>query len=577
VSSSASWTTSNAIAATVNTTGLVTGAASGTTTVSATYEGQSGNSVIGVGQNVPTWHNDNNRSGLNSGEGILTPQNVNTQGFGKLYSYLVDGYIYGQPLLVSDLTINGAMHNVVFVATENDSVYAFDADNYGSGAPLWQVSLLQSGETPLTGAAIQPVLGVTSTPAIDLLSNTMYVVSTQTSSTSGGTYRLHALDLTTGAEKFGGPVLINASVPGTNNSSINGIVYLTTSCVQRASLLLANGSLFIGFGSCQSGWLLAYDALTLTQTGVFNMSPNLNGEGKYMGAGGVWMGGGGPVADTAGNIYVTTGNGPFDGLTAFGESVMKFSPTLTLLDYFTPFDWNFMDCDDEDLASGGLLLIPGTTEALAGGKKGMMYLVNTTNLGKEEPGDAGATQTLYFESDLVPPYSSTCTDSGGNMLTADINSYQIFGTSAYYNGSVYLGITPSVTTVPGPVRQFAYNGMLTPGSYTPQNIQPWTYGSTPFISSAGTSSGIVWIIDHGIPIQDPFNSVPASAVLRAYDATNMTTELYDSSQNAADTPGFGIKFSSPMVANGKAFIGTAHDPVTQTNPQGELDIYGLKP
>jgi len=239
-----------------------------------------------------TWQFDNERSGLNAQETALTPQTVTPQTFGKLFSYPVDGYVYAQPLLVSGLTINGGTHDVVFVATENDSIYAFDADTYGTGTPLWQVSLLQTGQSAIPNGPIQPVEGVTSTPVIDATSNMMYVVSMQTPADGGNdTFELHALSITTGAEQSGSPVQITASVPGTNQDSVNGIVTLTTSCLQRASLLLANGSLFIGFGSCHSGWLLAYGEKTLTQTGVFNMSPNLNGEGAYGGAGGVWMGG----------------------------------------------------------------------------------------------------------------------------------------------------------------------------------------------------------------------------------------------------------------------------------------------
>lgn len=362
---------------------------------------------------------------------------------------------------------------------------------------------------------------------------------------------------------------IQASVAGTNATT------LTTACLQRAALLVVNGSVFIGFGSCHSGWLLAYDEQTLAQTGVFNSSPNLAGEGPYASAGGVWMGGGGPVADTLGNIYDTTGNGPYDGLTAFGDSVLKFSPTLQLLDNFTPDDYAYMNCQDADLAAGGLLLIPGTTEALAGGKTGKLYLVNTTNLGGEQANDAGATQTLWFEDDLSAPYPASCTDSSGTHTT-DINSYEIFGTAAYFNGSVYLGITPTAVGVPAGIRQFAYSGLLTQGAYTSNSIDEGSYGTTPFISANGTANGIVWMIDHGQPLQDPNGQ--STATLRAYDAANLTGgELYDSGQNPADVPGYGIKFTSPMVANGKVYIGTGHDDVTVPNPQGEVDVYGLKP
>ena len=572
VTSSATWTTSNGTAATVNA-GTITAIASGTATLTAASGGMSGSATITVGANVATWHNDNQRSGLNAAEGILTPQNVTSATFGKLFSYTVDGYIYGQPLLVSNLTVNGALHNVVFVATETDNVYAFDASNFTSNAPLWQVSLLQPGESLITNASIQPSIGVTSTPAIDLTTNTMYVVSTQTSPATSGTFRLHALDITTGQEKFGGPVPVQAQVPGTNSDSINGIVYLTTSCIQRPALLLANGSLFIGFGSCHSGWLLSYSAQTLTQTGVFNASPNLNGEGSFGGAGGVWMGGGGPVADDLGNIYITTGNGPYDGKTAFGDSILKFDSTLHLLDHFTPYDYQYMDCSDKDLAAGGLLLIPGSTEVLAGGKSGKLYLANTAGLGGMQANDAGATQTLWFESDLIPPYSTSCTDSSGTWTT-DVNSYEIFATSAYFNGSVYLGVTPTAAGVPAPLRQFPYSGTLAQGATTSQSILSGSYGTTPAISAAGTASGVVWMIDHGQPIQS--SGTASSAILRAFDPSNLALEIYDSSQNSADTPGYGIKFSAPMVGDGEVFIATGHDLVTATDPQGELDIYGLK-
>lgn len=529
-----------------------------------------------LGPSVTTWQFDNERSGLNAQETALTPQTVTPQTFGKLFSYPVDGYVYAQPLLVSGLTINGGTHDVVFVATENDSIYAFDADTYGTGTPLWQVSLLQTGQSAIPNGPIQPVEGVTSTPVIDATSNMMYVVSMQTPADGGNdTFELHALSITTGAEQSGSPVQITASVQGTNQDSVNGIVTLTTSCLQRASLLLANGSLFIGFGSCHSGWLLAYDEKTLTQTGVFNMSPNLNGEGAYGGAGGVWMGGAGPAADSSGNIYVTTGNGPYDGQTAFGDSIMKFNTQLQLLDHFTPYVWAYMDCNDADLASGGLLLIPGTTEALAGGKTGKLYLVNTTDLGGMQDNDTGATQTLWFEPDLSPPYSATCTATGGGTVSgsAEINSYEIFGTAAYFNGTVYLGVTPTVASVPGPLRAFTYNGQLTAGPYASDNILPSSYGSTPFISANGTSGGVAWMIDHGQPIQGAGNST--TAILRAYDAGTLT-EIYNSNDNAGDAPGYGIKFTSPIVANGKVYVGTGQDPLGGPNPQGELDVYGLK-
>jgi hypothetical protein len=580
VTSTATWTSANTAVATVSTDGLVTGVAAGSTTITAALNGVSGTGPLAVtvasasGVNISTWHVDNNRSGLNANEQTLSPAKVTPSTFGKLFSYLVDGYVYGEPLLMSNITVNGSAHNVLYAATEHDSVYAFDADNYGNGTPLWQVSLLNSGETPLTAGAIQPYQGVTSTPVIDPSSNTIYVVSAQTSTANGSTFRLNALDITTGAQKPGSPVTIQASVPGTNSAAVNGITSLTTSCVQRAALLLANGTVYIGFGGCHSGWLLAYDEQKLTQTGVFNVSPNLNGEGTYASAGGIWMGSGGPVADSAGNVYVATGNGPWDGQTAWSDSVLKFNSKLQLLDYFTPSDYAYMNCNDADLAAGGLLLIPGTTQALAGGKTGKLFLINTANLGHEQAEDTGATQTLWFESDLVTPYATSCTDSAGTHPDT-VNSYENFGTAAYFNGAVYLGVTPTGANVPAGVRQFLYSGTLTPSTNTTPSIQESSYGTTPFISADGTANGILWMIDHGLPLQNN-HATPTDATLRAYDINNLTNEIYNSGTNSADAPGLGIKFTSPIVANGKVYISTGHDQVTSTNPQGELDVYGLK-
>ncbi len=588
VSSTASWTDVPASVATTSSSGLTTGVTVGSTIVAASLSGVSGNAsltvtaTVGGGANVVMWHFDAQRTGLNPNEVSLSPASVTPQTFGKLFSYLLDGYEYAQPLLVSNLTINGSIHNVVFAATEKDSVYAFDADSYGNGTPLWQVSLLKSGETPMTDGPIQPYQGITSTPVIDTTSNTMYVVSAQTlTSTGASTVRLNALDITTGKQKFGGPGTIQASVPGTNSTSINGVVYLDTSCVQRAALLLANSTVYIGFGNCHSGWLLAYGAQSLAQTGVFNAGPNVNGEGAYPGAGAIWMGGGGPVADDSGNIYITTGDGPWDGLTAWGDSVLKFSNNglLQMLDYFTADDYHYMNCNDADLAAGGLLLIPGSTQALAGGKTGKLYLVNTANLGKEQANDAGATQTVPgLLSDLgFNPYSSSCTDSQGTW-TADVNSYEIFATASYFNGSVYIGLTPTAAVIPVGIVQFQYSGTLTPGLMSAPAIQVGSNGTTAFISANGTANGVLWIIDHGQPIQNqnPNGAAPTIATLRAYDAENLTSELYNSGTNSGDAPGYGIKFTSPIVANGKVYIGTAHDLASVLNPRGELDVYGSK-
>ena len=575
VTSSVTWTSSDTSVVTINASGLAMGVASGSATITATLNSTSGTASVTVTTagpasttNIPTWHVNNSRTGLNSNETALTPSTVNASKFGKLWSYVVDGYVYGEPLVISNLTINGATHNVVFAATEADSVYAFDLDS-SSQTPLWKTSLLQSGETPLPSGVIQPYAGVTSTPVIDTSTNTMYLVSVQKGS-SGGTFRLNALDITTGNPKQAA-VTITASVPGTATGG--STVTLTTGCMQRAALLLANGNVYIGVGGCPTGWLLAYNASTLAQVAVWNASPNQGGEGKYASAGGVWMGSGGPVADSSGNIYVTTGNGPWNGSTSLSDSVVKFDASLHVLDYFTPQDWAYLFCDDTDLAAGGLMMIPGTSQLVAGGKAGKIFVVNSDNLGHEQANDAGATQSLWFESDLSAPYSATCTDATGSHTTM-INSYEIFGTSAWYNGSAYLGIIPTASSTPAPIRQFAWDGSkLTPGAYSSPNATTTSLGTTPFISSNGNSNGIVWMINQGVPLQ---KGTPTNATLYAYDATNFPNQLYNSNQSSGDTPGYGIKFTSPVVANGKVFISTAMDPVSATNPRGEIDVYGLK-
>jgi hypothetical protein len=518
--------------------------------------------------NIPTWHMDNGRSGLNSNETQLTPANVNASGFGKLFSYRLDGYAYAQPLYLSNLRINGASHNVVFVATEMASVYAFDADNFGDGAPLWKTSLLQAGDIPQPGGNPKPAQGLTSTPVIDIGSNVMYLVSAQKSSSGVFSFRLHALDIITGQERSGSPVTIHASVPGTNSEAVNGTITLNNSCLQRAALLLSRGTLYIGFSACPTGWLLSYDAASLTQIAARNMSPNVDGYGQFGGAGGIWMGGGGPAADDQGNVYLSTGNGFYDAGPEWGDSILKVDSQLNVNDHFTPFDWSFLQCRDLDVSAGGIMLVPGQSQLVAGGKAGKMYLITLANMGQVQANDAGAAQTLFFSPGAT---SQTCVTNKGETVTGDKGTTSFYGTAAWFNGSLFVGNDP------GPVKQFTLNsGHLTAGASTAESISPFSYGTTPFVSSNGTSAGIVWVLDHGQPIQDPIASAPAPAILRAYDATNIKHLLYSSAQNQADTPGFGIKFTEPIVANGKVFFATAHDPLSVASPQGELDVYGLK-
>ena len=590
VTATADWGVANTAVATIDGSGLATSNAAGSTTVTASLNGVTGSAPItvtiapGTAVSVPTWHFDTYRSGLNAGEQSLSTDNVTSSTFGKLFSYLVEGYAYAQPLLVSGVTINGNMHNVLYVATEANNVYAFDADNYGSGAPLWQVSLNQTGETAPSSTNIEPTQGVTSTPVIDLSTNTMYLVSKHAAG-SNHFFRLSALDITTGKQLLGGPVTISASVAATNSAAVDGVQTLTTSCTQRSALLEAYGNIYFGFGSCHTGWLLAYSATTLKQTGVFNASTILNGEGEYASAGGVWMGGGGPASDGDGYVYITTGNGPWDGQTAWSDSILKLDPTtLAVADYFTPQYYQYMDCQDNDMASGGLLLIPGTspTQALAGAKSAWLYLVNTANLGQENTGDTGALDTLMFESDLgtqypnAAPFSKSCIDVNNDKWTIQASNYEVYGTSAYFNGSVYLGITAEDPSIPAGLRQFTLEGnTLVPNTYTGYATEQEIRGTTPFISANGTSDGVVWMIDQGEPIQSPLFNAKLFATLRAFDPDNLANELYDSNMNPADVPGYGIKFTSPVVANGKVYISTGKDLPTATTPRGQIDVYGL--
>ena len=600
VSATAAWSVANTAVATIDSNGLATAVAVGSTKATAMLNGVSASAAITVtapgstGVNIPTWHGDTLRSGLNDNEQSLTTANVNSQTFGKLFTYSVNGYAYAQPLLMSGVTINGAVHNVLYVATETNDVYAFDADNSGAGGGLlWHKSLNQSGETPDnvgSTSSIYPTIGITGTPVIDPATNIMYVVSKHTPSKGATFFRLSALDITTGNQALGGPVVISASIPTTETSEFpTGFQTLTTSCIQRTALLEAYGNIYFGFGSCHSGWMLAYDAQTLLQTGIFNSSPNLDGEGTWASAGGVWMGGGGPASNGDGYVYMTTGNGPWDGQTAFSDSILQFVPptlssssptTMQPASYFTPQDYQYMDCSDGDLASGGLLLIPNSNMALAGAKTARMYLVNTANLGGMQANDTGAFDTLLFESDLSPSFSKTCTDTTSSFGTLShkiqASSYEIYSTAAYFNGSVYQGITAEAANIPAGLRQFTLSGnTLTPSTYTAYGNDQQIRGTTPFISANGNSDGVVWMLDQNEPLGASGYS-PGIAVLRAFDPNNLgAPELYDSNMNSSDAPGYGIKFTSPIVANGKVYIATGTTLETATSQTGEIDVYGL--
>jgi hypothetical protein len=548
-------------------------AAAGTHTIAATSTAdttKSASATIAVTDlsGVATYHNNLARDGTNLQEYALTTSTVNTATFGKLFSCPVDGAAYTQPLWVPSMNIGGQVRNALFVATQHDSAYAFDADA-NPCSQLWHANLLDAahggtaGEIPVptadvgSGAQdIQPEIGVTGTPVIDQTSGTLYVVSK--SEGPAGTFhqRLHALDLATGNEKFAGPIDITASVPGTGDGSVGGVLtFDLRNENQRGALTLVNGTVYIVWASHEDhdpyhGWLIGYNATTLAQVAVFNADPN----GSRVG---IWMAGGAPAVDGSGNLYLSSGNGTFDGNSStapnddFGDTVMKVgtSSGLILNDWFTPFNQAFLNANDSDLGSGGVVLLPDQTSGPAhllvtGGKEGRLYLLNRDAMGH---------------------YCATCTSTDTNAVESFLAPV-IFGTPAFWQNKLYVGGENDN------IRLFTFDPTNTsPLSTTASSQSPTSFpfpGLTPSLSAQGASGGVLWAIDssqYGVP--SAFGSGPA--VLHAYDATNLANELWNSSQAASnrDTAGNAVKFTVPTVANGKVYIGT----------RTEIDVYGLLP
>ena len=562
-------TSSNTAAAQVPASVVIPAAASSATfTITTSSVSSSTNSVISASYNsstqtttltvaqaassaaVLTYHNDNLRTGQNVNETILTTTNVNSSKFGKLFSLPVDGPIFAQPLYMPGVTVGTQVHNLVFVATEHNSVYAWDADT-ASATPVWTVSFNNpaAGVTaiPCAEAAsgrgncstITPEFGITSTPVIDSSTGTLYVVAS-TKEVSGGTtsyvYRLHALSVTTGQEKFGGPVALQATS--------GSVTFIPIQHLQRPGLLLVNGVVYIGFGSHGDispwyGWLLGYSASTLKQVLAFNASPNA-------GDSGIWQSGAGPASDATGNIYLNTGNGGFDVNTGgidYGDSIVKLNSSGTVLDYFTPYNQATLDATDADLGASGLVLLPDQAGTYAhvlvsASKQGVIYSVNRDGMGKYNAASNQNIQSL-----------------------AGLSSSGLFGSPAYWNGNVYFAAWNDY------LRAFqVINGTLALTSHSSVTLA--FPGATPSVSSNGTNNGIVWIIQENVPNDTVINN-PPTAVLRAYDATNLATELYDSTQATGnrDAAGGAVKFAVPTVANGKVYVGNSN----------QVTVYGLLP
>lgn len=506
---------------------------------------------------VTTYHNDVLRTGLNSRETRLKPANVNKASFGKLFTQPVDGQVYGQPLYVPQLSIAGGIHNVVFICTEHDSVYAFDADAFQK--PLWHVTFLDAGAGVATVSTedaggckqISPEIGITDTPVIDLSTNTIYMVA-MTKQVSGGSARffqeLHALDLSTGAEKFGGPCTIQALVPGRGDGGAEDVLNPRSYKV-RCGLALVNGVVYTAFTShCDfndwgnyHGWIIGYNALAVTQqVGVFNVTPD-GSEGS------IWSSGDAPSVDEKGNLYAETSNGTFDadkGGRDFGDSFLRIAgsgtPQLTVADYFTPANQADLSDNDQDVGSAGQILLPDSygnpahPHLVTGADKtGEVYLLDRENLGGYRKGRGGSNAVIQ-EFHAATKLNSQC-----------------FTTPACFNGFIYWSMVADGIKA----YRLAHGRYQTrPSSRTSEKfVFP---GCVPSLSSNGNRNGILWAIQPGKP-----------AVLRAYDATNLGHELYNSAQDAGrDTTGSpNNKFTPPTVVNGKVYVPTSDS----------LVVYGL--
>ncbi|HEV2379545.1 MAG TPA: choice-of-anchor D domain-containing protein [Terriglobia bacterium] len=504
--------------------------------------------VVTNNPGVFTWDNDSAHTGQNLNEIVLATGNVNSKQFGKLFTLAVDGQVYAQPLYVQGVSIPGqGTHNVLYVATENDSVYAFDADGLVTTL-LWQVSFINPPTITIFPSSavnctnIGSQVGITGTPVIDPVQGVLYVVA---ATDENGTFyqRLHALDITTGAERFGGPVPISASVVGKGSGSVGGMVAFNPVMEdQRPGLSLVNGVVYLAWASyCDDtpfhGWLMGYNSSTLQQVAVWLSTPNGND-------GGMWQGGASPAVDASGNLYLMTGNGTFDASTGgldYGDTIAKFSTAsgLTVTDYFTPYDQQTDKQEDRDVGSGGALLIPDQpapyTHLLVGaGKEGTVYLVNRDDMGGYNPSN---------NSQIV------------QWLTGQVTA--VYSTPAFWLNNIYYAGTTDY------LKQFQlYNDLLSSAAIEKSSAKVGYPGATPAISANSATGGIVWILNDG-----GFQKSTA-AILYAYDAANVSRLLYNSGQNATrDQAGPAVKFNPPTVVNGKVYVGT----------NGEVDVYGLLP
>ncbi len=510
---------------------------------------------------VPAWRYGDGAAGANTHETTLTPANVNASTFGKLFSVAVDGYVYGQPLYMAGIKmVDGQLHNVVFVATEHDSVYAFDADSNGgaNALPIWQASMITTAHGAAAGATTVPKgdvasndiineVGITSTPVIDPVAQTLFVVA-KSKENGGYVQRLHALNMITGTEQPGSPVVITATVTGKGNGSSGGKLALSPLWQnQRTALSFFNGHVYVAFGAHSDngpyhGWVLAYDGTTLAQTAAICLSPSGTGSG-------IWMGGAALPIDPAGNgsMFLVTGNGDltnYPAITAandFGDSIVKLDLTnggLQVVDAFTPSNQAALSGQDRDQGSGGVLLLPdqqGSNPHLAvqAGKSGALFLLNRDNLGGYNP------SSTYNSNAVQEVYDATT---------------GLWSTPAFWNGNVYMWGSNDY------LRVYSLNSGLLSGKQTGLgSVHSGFPGASPSISADGTQNGIVWAVNSQLYTSN------GPEVLYAYDASNISNILYTSATNARDNAGPANKFSIPVVANGKVYVGASY----------LVNVYGL--
>jgi len=526
---------------------------------------------------VSTYHNDLARDGANSQEYALTPQTVSTSTFGKQFSCPVDGAIYTQPLWMPNQTVNGATHNVVFVGTQHDSLFAFDADA-NPCQQLWQVSLIDTNHGATAGEVtvpagptgnlvgsgfgdITPEVGITGTPVIDPATGTLYVVSKSMNAAGTSFYqRIHAIDITTGSEKFGGPANIGSNVtyPGTGDGG-STVTFNPRPQNQRPGLALVNGVVYVGWASHEDewpyyGWVVGFNASNLAVASVLNVTPNVT-------YGGIWMGGGAPAADSANHLYLITGNGTFDanGPTApnndFGDSFMQITGGTTVSSYFTPSDEVTDAENDADFGSGGSAVVLNVNSGavqhlvIGGGKDTTLYLLDGDNMGGM--GDSNSRQNFSL-------------------------GHSIFATGAFWNSTYY------IVPVGSPLVAYPFDTSTNKFNLAGSTTASASFGfpgATPSVSATGAINGIVWALDNSAYCT-PQSQGCGPSVLHAYNATSITTELWNSGMVATDAAGNAVKFTVPTIANGKVYVGTRGNNAGgvggSTSVAGELDVYGLQ-